>query len=375
MKIGIDARGLGETKTGIATYIEEIIKQLNNINDRKNEYILYSNRPINIDAKLKDNITVKNYNKPFGTFWIYFSLPKILKNDKIDVFWGTQHCLPKRNRCTKNIKFVLTVHDLAIHKLKHVGEWKNTIIQKMVLKKSCRKADIIISVSESTKRDLVDMFRINNEKIKVIYSGTNFENNYNIQKDNEKDILKKFKVQDRNYLMFVSTIEPRKNIITLVKAFEYLKKKDEYKELKLILAGGLGWNYKEILDTIKSSEYANDINLPGYISKEEKQCLLHNTKCFVYPSLYEGFGLPILEAMANEALVVTSNISSIPEVGGDAAFYFNNVNDYEELAEVIKNVLNLLKDEKEKKIKLGLEQTRKFSWEKCANETLEILSK
>ena len=135
----------------------------------------------------------------------------------------------------------------------------------------------------------------------------------------------------------------------------------------------MGWKYQATLDEIENSKYKEDINLAGYISKEEKEVLLHNAKCFVYPSLYEGFGLPILEAMANETLVVTSNISSIPEVGGDVALYFNNVTDFIELSKVIDKTLKMSSEEKKERIKRGTEQIRKFNWNECAERILKIL--
>ncbi len=373
MRIGIDARNMYKNKAGIETYIEQNIRIINEMEKDTNEYILYSNMPVNLNIDLKEKIKIKNYNCKLGSFWMYFKIPKILKEDNIDVFWGPRHLLPRRNKYSKNIRYVLTVHDLAIHKLNTVGQLKNTIVQRLFLKTSCKHADVIMADSKSTKQDIVELFNIPEEKIEVVYLGANFANGYSIEKEEEETILRKFNVEDKNYLFFVSTIEPRKNIITLIKAFEYLKDNGQSK-LKLILAGGLGWKYEPILEAINTSKYKNDINQAGYISKEEKECLLHNAKAFVYPSLYEGFGLPILEAMANEAIVVTSNISSIPEVGGDAALYYNNVMDYKELATVIEKTLKMSDEEKKDKIKLGLEQTKKFTWEKCAKETLQIIT-
>ena len=186
-------------------------------------------------------------------------------------------------------------------------------------------------------------------------------------------ILNKFNIEDKNYLFFVSTIEPRKNIVTLIKAFEILKEKEENKTLKLILAGGLGWKYHDVLDAIEKSKYKEDISLTGYISKDEKEYLFKNAKCFVYPSLYEGFGLPILEAMARGTIVVTSNISSIPEVGGEAAFYLNDVHNENELANLIEKAFKLDEESKKVIIEKGYKQVEKFTWEKCAKETASIL--
>lgn len=295
-----------------------------------------------------------------------------MQSDQIDVFWGTQHCLPKRNKYSKNIRFVLTIHDLAIKKLKTVGSLKNTIIQKLFLKKSLINANKIIAISKATKKDIIEFYKIEEEKIDVIYNGTNFAENQELSKSEEKEIQEKFKIKDTPFLFFLSTIEPRKNIPTLIKAFNYIKEKEKL-SLKLILAGGLGWKYEEVIKLFEESKYKNDIIMPGYISKEEKKYLYDNAVCFVYPSLYEGFGLPILEAMSNKCLVLTSNNSSLPEVGGDASYYYENILDYKELGNKILEVISISKEEKEERIEKGLNQIKKFTWEDCANNTIKRL--
>lgn len=374
MNIGIDVRGLSQSRTGIPTTIEEVLKRINDTGNKKHKYFLYSNRDIKIDFELNDNIIIKKEERPLGVFWLYFKLPKTLQEDKIDVFWGTQHCLPKRNKYTKNIRFVLTIYDLAIKKLKTVGSFKNTLVQKLFLKKSIKHADKIIAISKSTKKDIMDLYKIKEEKISVVYLGTSAGKEFNISEEEENTIQEKFGIKNTPYLFFVSTIEPRKNIETLILAFDYIKRK-EPSNLKLIIAGGLGWKYQKVLDLIEKSEYKEDIMMPGFISKEEKKYLYEHTTCFVYPSLYEGFGLPILEAMANKALVVTSFISSIPEVGGNAAFYYEGVLNYGELGNKILEVIHLSEEEKTNKINQGLEQVQKFTWDKCAKEILEILNR
>ncbi len=373
LTIGIDARGLNGNKAGIPTYIEEIVK---NTPNKGNKYILYSNKKIKIDAKLKENIIIKDnlFPKMVGTLWLYFMLPRKLEKDEVDVFWGTQHSLPERNEYTKNIKFVLTIHDLAIAKLKTVGSFGNTIIQKVFVKRSLKNADDIISISNATKNDIVDIYKIQEEKIKVVYNGTSINSEYNLQKKDEKEIKEKLSINDSPYILFLGTIEPRKNVETLISAFDYIKEKEKT-NLKLVLAGGFGWKYAKVLKLFEASKYKEDIIMPGYISKEEKEYLYKNAKCFVYPSLYEGFGLPILEAMVNGVIVVTSNNSSIPEVAENAAIYYENVLNHEELGTKILEAINLKEEEKQERINKGLEQTKKFSWEKCAKEMLEILNK
>ena len=172
----------------------------------------------------------------------------------------------------------------------------------------------------------------------------------------------------------MSTIEPRKNIDTLIKAFEIIKNQ-ENSDLRLILAGGLGWKYENTLKLIEESKYKDDIILTGYITEEEKKYFFDNAICFVYPSLYEGFGIPVLEALSLKQIVVTTNVSSIPEVGGDAAFYYDNVLDYNNLANTIQKVIKLTDEERNTYISKGIEQANKFSWKKCAEEVLYELKK
>lgn len=276
-----------------------------------------------------------------------------------------------RNRYTKDMKFVVTIHDLAIEKLKTVGSVKNTIIQKLFLERSIKAADEIIAISEATKKDIMDIYNIDGRGIKVIYNGSKLGEEIKVTKEQEKEIEKKFNIGNAPYVFFLSTIEPRKNVATLIKAFNYIKRKEDI-SLKLIIAGGLGWKYEDVIKLYEESEHKEDIIMPGYISKEEKKYLYEHASCFVYPSLYEGFGLPVLEAMEGGAVVITTSISSLPEVGGDAAFYFNNVYDYAELGNKILEVINLNEEERKTHVEAGLKQAKKFTWEKCAKETLEI---
>ncbi len=239
-KIGIDARGLNEKRTGILTYIEEILRKVNDTDDEDTVYYLYSDREIKLDFKLNKNIVLKEHReiKRLGSLWFYFKLPKILKQDGIDTFWGTQYYLPKRNMYSKNIKYILTIYDLAVKKLKVVGSWKTTLKQKIFLDGSVKNADKIIAISEATKNDIIECYNFNKEdekKIVVTYLGTNAQAEYDLTEDEEKKIKDKFEIKDTPYLFFLSTIEPRKNIETLIKAFEYVKK-DRNLNLKLILA-------------------------------------------------------------------------------------------------------------------------------------------
>lgn len=256
MNIGIDARNTGIKKTGIGNYTKNIIEELNR-QDSENNYYLYSTSEIVLDSDVDTNRFHKIENLK-NKLNFYFKLPKILKKDKIDIYFGTSYILPKKN---KNIKYYLTIHDLSIERLKNVGSLKTTIIHKLLLKKSLKRADKIIAVSNATKNDIIEIYKVPEEKIEVIYEGTNFDKGKTVMtREQEEKIEEKFKIIDSEFLFFLSTIEPRKNIETLIKAFEYVKEKKQ--NLKLIIAGGLGWKYENIINLYENSKFKDDIIMP-----------------------------------------------------------------------------------------------------------------
>lgn len=373
MKIGIDGRALVKKRTGIGTYTYEIIKQLNDM-DKKNEYYIYSNKKIYIDFTLNNNFYICEYQSKIGTMWLYKKLPKILNKDKIEIFWGTQHCLPKRNKYTKNIKYILTIHDLAIQKIKNVGSMYNTIVQKLILRKSCINANKIIAVSKATKNDIVQCMKIKENKIDVIYEGIIQSKNSEVQKEKYEEIRQKFNLENDKFIFFLSTIEPRKNLDTAIKAFE-LYKYYEKDNLKFVISGGKGWKNKKTFKLIDNSNYKSDIIVTGYITEEEKNFFFLNCEAYIYPSLYEGFGLPILEAMKNKAIVITTDVSSIPEVAGNAVLYLNDCYDIEQLYKLIKKSIGLSITEKEILINNGIERVKLFTWKKCTENILKEIEK
>jgi len=368
MKIGIDGRALTKNRAGIGTYTYENLKELAKM-DKNNEYYVYSNKDIDIDFKLNENWHLRKMNSKIGTLWLYFLLPKQLKKDEIDVFWGTQHCLPKRNRYTKKIKYLLTIHDIAIEKFKGIGSFYNTMIQKIFLRKSCKNADKIIAVSKSTKNDLVEMLNINKDKIEVVYLGIRDKKEIELNEKDNQEITEKYKLENSKFIFFLSTIEPRKNLDTAIKAFENYKEQNK-DNLKFVISGGIGWKCNNTLQLIENSKYKEDIIRTGYITIKEKAYFFKNCEAFIYPSLYEGFGIPVLEAMQNGALVITTNISSLPEVGGKVAFYIKDVYDKNELSDKIKEVINIDEQQKKAIIEQGYEQIKKFTWEKSAKAVL-----
>lgn len=371
MNIGIDAKTFSKRKTGIAIYLQDILKYFSE-HDKENKYFLYSNKEIHLDFELGPNFKVCYYKAKIASLGIYFKLRKRLIKDKIDVFWGPEHILPKKS---KFYRMIVTIHDLAFLKFKGICTYNNIIIQKMFARKSCKNADRVIAISNATKNDIMRFFKIRNEKISVIYNGIstyqyftlNESNNYRIH-----EVKRKYEISN-NYFLFVSTIEPRKNIINIVKGFEIYKKETNSSD-KLVLMGGMGWKTGPIMSTIKNSQYNKDIILTGYVSNEEKESLYRNAKALIFPSLYEGFGIPILEAYSVGIPVITSNISAMPEVGGEWAYYVDNPKDFNEIGEKMILVSYLLNQNRIDINKL-IEQSKKFSKDKCSLETFKAITR
>ena len=223
------------------------------------------------------------------------------------------------------------------------------------------KSDLIITISESAKMDIVENLGINEDKIKIVTPGIDIESyskEYSIEELNT--IKDRYQLPD-NYILYLGTVEPRKNIERIIKAFLYYKK-NHNGDLKLVIAGGMGWNYKNIIDLIESN--SEDIILTGYVREEDKIPIYKLSKVFVFPSLYEGFGMPVLEAMASGIPVITSNVSSLPEVAGDAAIKVDPLNEIEIFNAYEKILLD--SNLREKMIQAGYQQSKKYSWRESA---------
>ena len=375
MKIGIDCRTIlnpkaGE-KAGIGHYTYYLIKNLLKI-DKKNEYVLFFDpRAINTDEFAQKNVEIKvfpffKYKRFLPFSYSHLLISAFLDRQKLDVYHAPANIIPLSYRG----KSVVTVHDLAIY---DHPEWfptkfltNQSFSTKVLVPKSLKKADKIIAVSENTRKDIKRIFGLPGFKIKVIYEGVNFDKpTIPLEK-----LQKKFKLQ-KGYIFYVGTLEPRKNLERVVNAFRGLMVNKRFKA-QLVLAGNLGWRYQSILKAIASANRRekNSVRYLGYIGHEEKISLIKHARCFIYPSLYEGFGLQTLEAMAQGTPVITSNNSSMPEVAGEAGVLV----DPEKTGEIAKAMLGILGNKFLADLlgKKGKIQAKKFSWRIAAEETLEI---
>lgn len=233
---------------------------------------------------------------------------------------------------------------------------------------SCRAAETVICVSENTRRDVMRLYGVPEERIRVVYEG--YEKQYQVSGIRYQNSDTKYMIHDTPYLLFIGRLEARKNIVRIIEAFEVLKKKYAIPH-ELILVGKPGFGYERIAASILHSPFSIHIKELGYMTEEEKWALLKNADVFVFPTLYEGFGIPVLEAQSAGVPVVTSDISSLPEVAGGGAMFVDPYS-VESITEGIWKVLSD-KELRDGIIGKGAENAKRFSWDRCAGEIAELL--
>lgn len=371
MRIGIDCRtilnpGLGEG-AGVGHYTYFLVKHLLR-NDRKNAYVLFFDNRLQETREFEQsNVTIRRfafsqYKKFLPFSYSHMLITAMLLKEKLDVFHAPANIVPLTYPKTS----VVTIHDLAIYKN---PAWfpMQVFSTRLLVPQSLRKAQHIIAVSESTKQDLEEIFGVRPEKMSVIYEAP-LTNALHV-KDQNVDVLDKFQLT-LPYIFFVGTIDPRKNLEMLLEAFTMVRKHPELKSVQLVLAGGKGYRHDRVLDRITQLHLGPAIKYLGYVTHNEKLALLKNAAVFAFPSLYEGFGLPVLDAMKLGVPVVTSNVSSLPEVAGDAALKVNP-EDPRALADALTTVLTDPQTTADM-VRSGFAQAQKFDWDHTALQTLAV---
>lgn len=369
MKIAIQAADLDSSRIdGTRVYIQNLLKYFGRINPT-DDFWLYHRSAFNpeLAPPIFPNYRVVQKSWPF--FWTQIRFAFEIWRDQPDVLWMPIQALPIFRR--KSLKTAITIHDLAFKYFPKDFEKKDFYKIDSFSDYAIRHSDKIIAISESTKKDILKFYpEIKAEKIRVIYHGFDKEIFAKIRNQEEEQVLKNKLGIKGDYILYTGAIQPRKNLLILIEAFESLKKSGAFTG-QLILAGEKAWLSEKIVQKAKNSPFHQDIKLLGKVSFADLGVLYRGASVFAFPSLYEGFGLPILEAFASRIPVVCAKNSSLPEVAGDAALYFEN-NNPADLAQKIQQVLEN-PELKNSLIQKGLTQLQKFSWEKCAKETLEFL--
>ena len=384
MKIGVDLRSLQESKrSGVGEYTYKLLDAIFRIDSRNNYFLFYNS------FKGVDNLLPKEWghlpnvrfcgfrypNKLLNFSLKFLKRPRIdrlvQKNNNLDLFF-----LPNLNfvALSSGVKKIITVHDLSFERYSRFFSWKRRLWHKFINpRKLIRGCDKVIAVSENTKRDLVELYGIQPEKIEVVYSGVVKESEIVNQESGIELVRKKYNLSD-HFILFLGTLEPRKNIEGLIRAFEILKKSYQLSisNYQLVIVGPKGWLCKKILKRAEQSPLREDIKFINYISPEEKFSFYRAADLFVYPSFYEGFGFPPLEAAAVGTPVIISAASSLSEVMGEAALMVDPNNPVE-LAESMRQCL-IDQELRKNLIEKGKKRAEEFSWEKCAQAMVELFN-
>ncbi len=387
MNIVIDIRPLMEGNlSGVEVYLLNLLPELFAC-DQENSYILFANARRNVSFSLPDfqrkNVSViqtKIPNKLLNVGLCFFRYPKLdkfiikhlkkhpekapstMKNNKIDIFFFPDL---RPSKISRKVKKITVIHDLSFQHFKKFFSRKTRLWYKLMNpKREIKTSNHLIAVSSFTKSDLMETYRIPEEKITVIHEGISDDFGENLNEKKIMHVRRRYNLPQR-YFLFLSTIEPRKNIQNMVKGFIVYKRLNPKDEAKLVIAGSKN---SKIFSKVMHDSHP-DIMFTGFIDENDKAAVIQQADCFLYPSLFEGFGLPLLEAMKCGTPIITSNTSSMPEVVGNAALLVNP-NFFDAISDALEKIQE---PDVRAVLKKNMEiQAAKFNWKNCATATLEI---
>lgn len=370
MKIGIDGRAAKWYRgTGIGTYTYQLINCLNRI-DNINKYLLFMPENCKYDMELKKNFYLNSITEgKQDNFWDEVNIPNILKDKNIELYHVPQNGvgLPIDKKC----RFLITLHDVIPYKMPETVSDRYFKIFSNQIPKIVSECDGIITVSNYSKKDIIEAFNFPEDKVYVTHLAS--EDIYRpLDKRVSKYVAKKYYSIEDDFILYVGGFSPRKNIVGLIESFSKLMCTYK-KDIKLVIAGKKGKSYEIYKNRAEELHISDKVLFPGFVSIEHLPYIYNAAELFVYPSFYEGFGLPPIEAMSCGVPVIASNVTSVPEVVGDGGLLINP-RDIDNLYESMLRVLSD-KELRKKLIASGIAKSCDLSWEKTANETISVYNK
>jgi len=371
MKVSIELKPCLKNKSGIGVYAYELTKRLQKFKDIEFEGCIFNF--LNKDS-IPNDIEKLHINKnicrlfQYGVYrriWSYIPIKyNFLFRSNSDIYQFFNFVVPPNISGT----VITTIHDLTYKLYPNTMDASNKKRLEKDMKSTIKRADYIITISESSKRDIIKYLHVDENKIQVIYPGVDEVYKKVLNSDEIIAVKNKYNIHGK-YLLYLGTLEPRKNIETIIRAYSCFKKSDK-ENIKLVLAGKKGWLYDNIFKLVKEFDIEDSVIFTDYIDDSDKATLYQGAEMFLFPSLYEGFGMPVIEAMASRIPVITSNSSSLPEVSGEAAIITDPL-DYKKISESIELILN---DNglREKMVNEGIKQANKFSWDLSAEKLKNI---
>ena len=369
MRIGFDAKRAFLNSTGLGNYSRDSIRLLSHFY-ADNKYFLYTPKEIKNSRlaflKNRENTYIRSpqslLNKTLKSYWRSKSIVSDLFTNKIDIYHGLSHELPLGIEKT-SIKTVVTIHDLIFIRYPHLFKLIDRKIYYKKFKSACQRANKIIAISQQTKKDIIDFFEIPESKITVVYQGCNKVFQSPVSDNIKQAILSKYNIQ-QDYLLYVGSIEERKNLLTLLKTLKELPNQ------KLVIIGN-GKSYKvKCLRYIAKNNLSDRVMLLSRISLEEMTAIYQSALIMIYPSIFEGFGIPILEALFCKTPVITSKDGCFSEAGGPHSRYINPLSS-KEMKEAILEIQNS-KELQSKMTEKGFEHAQNFTDDKIATNLMEV---
>ena len=372
IRIGFDAKRAFHNRTGLGNYSRNLLSALTSLYPR-NEYFLYTPKAPASGADHflpeSDRIRIKTpqkyYHKKFSGLWRSVYLKEFLEEDEIQVYHGLSHELPFKIKSEK-IKTVVTIHDLIFRKYPELYPMVDRNIYNWKVKNACKIADKIIAISEQTKQDIMEYYHVPEEKIAVIYQNCDEAFGKPLPKEELDRVTEKYDLP-KNYFLYVGSITERKNVLKLVRAFDYLKK---YSDMDLVLVGSGGNHKEQVEQYIKQNNLTKRVKMYNHVPDEDLPALYRQALVFVYPSIYEGFGIPIIEALYSKVPVITTMNGCFPEAGGPGAVYINpeSVND---ITQAMENFL-LNPNLRTKLASAGYDYVQRFTAKSLAEQTMQV---
>ncbi len=366
MRIAIDIRRIQDF--GVGTYISNLIRTLAS-KDFENRYVLLGDpEKASAAGAFPENFKIVRWNSPQGSVRMHWELRRLLRENPVDVL----HIPYMRIAPLASCNYLMTVHDVADFLYDTNQGFRRNLRLRMV-QRALLRAHRILAVSNATKRDIEDLFAIPSDRITVVANAIDERFIQTILQEDKRKVLERYQVNDP-FLLYVGSAKPQKNLRRLIEAFAHIKNEliehPVYRNLRLLIIGDEISEHAELRRTVVRTRMRNDVRFLGFVPVDVLRVFYQSAEVFVFPSLHEGFGLPPLEAMAQGTPVVTSNVSSLPEVVGDAAIQVNPENVFE-IARAVRQVL-LNEELREQLRERGRVQLERFSWERSANQVLGI---
>ncbi|MGH2552273.1 MAG: glycosyltransferase family 4 protein [Chitinophagaceae bacterium] len=363
MRIAVNTRFLlSNYLEGYGYFIYETFSRIT-ANHPEHEFIFIFDRPFDKKFVFADNVRIIVTGPParhplLWKFWYDVKVPSVLGKYKADVFISCDGFCSLSSKVPQ----CLVVHDLAFLHYPSYIKKSHLLFYKKFTPKFLEKARSIATVSEFSKQDILNHYQVEPDKIDVVYSAA--KNIFRPSGEEEKAAIKNKYTEGKEYFLYAGAIHPRKNLINLLKAFSVFKKRQQT-NMKLILAGRLAWKYDSFIQNLKTYKYRNDVVMTGYVQENELVKVIGAAYGLVYPSLFEGFGVPVLEAMLADVPVITSANSTMQEIAKDAALYADATNH----ADIADKMMMLYKDENLRKqlIEKGRQIAKQYSWDNTAD--------